>query len=161
MNTGLAILIERMKTNPEEFIKDEWGRMLRVYWEYILPEEQTAYTLAYNAMMQDQFTEVVMKKLAGVGDEDGVALGSVTPTPSMGALRINRSTKQYEVWDGSQWIETKQNVAYGQQALRSSTTNNDINQLQNSYQGMQQLGAGGAGGGSGLLNNLAKGLGFK
>jgi hypothetical protein len=150
-----------MKTNPEEFIKDEWGRMIREYWEYMLPEDKTTYTLAYNAMMQDQFTEMVMKKLAGVGDEDGVALGSKTQPPSVGALRLNHNTNQYEVWDGHQWIETKQNVAYGQQALRSSTANNDINQY-HSYQGVQQqYSAGGAGGDSGLLNNLAKGLGFK
>jgi hypothetical protein len=51
------------------------------------------------------------------------------------------------------------------QALRISTQNNDINQLQNSYQGMQQYGAGGLGGGGAgggsMLSNIAKNLGFK
>lgn len=166
MNTGIQILIERMKTNPEEFIKDEWGRMLREYWEHMLPEDQAAYTLAYGAMMQDQFTEVVMKKLAGVGEDDGVALSSKTLPPSVGAIRINHSTNQYEVFSGKSW----QVIDPAQQVLRVSTQNNDINQLQNSYQGMQQYGAGGSGGGTmyaggggggGMLSNLAKNLGFK
>ena len=152
MNTGIQILIERMKTNPEEFIKDKWGRMLREYWEHMLPEDQAAYTLAYGAMMQDQFTEVVMKKLAGVGDDDGVSLTSVSHND------IN-PLNSYQQLRGM-----------GQQALRVSTQNNDINQLQNSYQGMQQYGAGGSGGGTiyaggggggSMLSNLAKNLGFK
>jgi hypothetical protein len=134
MNTGIQILIERMKTNPEEFLsplhdgRAMWGNIVSTYWEFLSKEDQAAYQQARDAMIQDEFTEVVMKKLAGVGDDDGVALGSVTPTPSMGALRINRNTKQYEVWDGSQWIETNQS----QQALQ--------NQMQNSYQQLRGMG---------------------
>ena len=154
MNTGIQILIERMKTNPEEFINDEWGRMIRDYWEYMLPEDKTAYTSAYNAMMQDQFTEVVMKKLAGVGDEDGVAASHNDVNP----LRKIRM----QGW-------TDPSGVFGQrEALRVSTQNNGINQL-----GMQQYGAGGlggdsnntlyagGGGGGSMLSNFAKSLGFK
>jgi len=151
MNTGIQILIERMKTNPEEFIRDEWGRMIRDYWEYMLPEDKTAYTLAYNAMMQDQFTEAVMKKLAGVGDEDGVEASHNDVNP----LRKIRM----------------------QGGHISSLDDPNLMYDQNPYQGMQQYGAGGlggaigggnnntlyagGGGGGGVLSNFAKSLGFK
>ena len=137
MNTGIQILIERMKTNPEEFIKDEWGRMIREYWEYMLPEDKTTYTLAYNAMMQDQFTEMVMKKLAGVGDDDGVSLNSVSHND------IN-PLNSYQQLRGM-----------GQQALRVSTQSDDINQFYSSPS-IEKAKAEGN-----LLSSFAKSLGFK
>jgi hypothetical protein len=183
MNTGIQILIERMKTNPEEFttprvtVSDKWESLLKDYWKHLPEEDKAAYQQARDAMIQDEFTEMVMKKLAGVPDADGVALSSKTLPPSVGTLRVNPNTNQYEIFDGNQWIVTNNaqqlnpnNLMYGQQSLRVSTQNNDINQLQNSYQKMQQLGAGGSGGGTiyaggggggSMLGNLAKNLGFK
>jgi len=78
MNTGIQILIERMKTNPEEFTTPQvingakWETILNSYWKYLPEEDKAAYQQARDAIIQDEFTEVVMKKLAGVGDEDGV-----------------------------------------------------------------------------------------
>jgi hypothetical protein len=185
MNIGIQILIERMKTNPEEFVTPQvingakWETILNSYWKYLSEEDKAAYQQARDAIIQDEFTEVVMKKLAGVGDEDGVALSSKAHPVATGSLRMNQITNQFEIYDGNQWIETNKNVMYRQQeALRVSTQNNDINQLHNSYQGMQQYGAGGlggaigggnssntlyagGGGGGSMLSNLAKGLGFK
>ena len=158
MNTGIQILIERMKTNPEEWAtmttrgRGKWEVVIVDYWDYLTEEDQNAYKAARDALLQEQFTEVVMKKLAGVGDDDGVSLTSVSHND------IN-PLNSYQQLRGM-----------GQQALRVSTQNDEINQLQNSYQGMQQLGAGGSGGGTiyaggggggSMLGNLAKNLGFK
>ena len=137
MNTGIQILIERMKTNTEEFIKDEWGRMLREYWEHMLPEDQAAYTLAYGAMMQDQFTEVVMKKLAGVGEDDGVSLNSVSHND------IN-PLNSYQQLRGM-----------GQQGLRVSTQSDDSNSLY-SVPSLQKSSEEGN-----LLSQIAKRMGRK
>jgi hypothetical protein len=84
MNTGIQILIERMNTNPEEFLSPQhdgsakWGNIVSTYLEFLSKEDQAAYKAARDAMIQDEFTEVVMNKLAGVGDDDGVALNSVS-----------------------------------------------------------------------------------
>lgn len=183
MNTGIQILIERMKTNPEEFATPQhggsakWENIVRDYYEFLEEEDKAAYQQARRELVQGELTEVVMKKLAGVGEDDDVALSSKTLPPNIGSIRINHSNNQYEIFDGYQWIVTNQNAMYGQQqALRVSTQNNDINQLQNAYQnnpyqGMQQLGAaggsggtiyaGGGGGGGSMLGQLAKNLGFK
>jgi hypothetical protein len=144
MNTGLAILIARTKTHPEEFIgyfpsdmsPSKWVIAIENFQQHMTEEEKFEWDKAkewldewHKNKQRDEFTEFVMKKLAGVGDDDGVALSSKTHPPSMGALRINPSSMQYEVWDGSQWIETNQS----QQALRNSYQNNP-------YQGMGQQG---------------------
>jgi hypothetical protein len=84
MNAGIQILIERMKTNPEEFLSPQyegsvkWGVIVDTYWEFFSEEDKAAYMQARDARLQDEFTEVVMKKLAGAGDEDGVSLTSVS-----------------------------------------------------------------------------------
>ena len=169
MNTGIQILIERMKTNPEEWSqiginsRGKWENTIALFWDYLPEEDQAAYKAARHALLADEFTEVVMKKLAGVGEDDGVALSSKTLPPNIGSLRINHSTNQYEVFDGKSWVvvdPTQQvilnpsNPMYGQQAMAQ-----------------QQYGAGGSGGGTiyaggggdggSMLGNLAKNLGFK
>ncbi len=195
MNTGIQILIERMKTNPEEWVtmrtvgrRGRWEEVVARYWEYMTEEDRQAYTEARHSLIRDDFTEQVMKELAGANDNNdtgltSAALGSTSIAPLIGSMRVNYNTNQYEVYDGRNWVVTNNpaqgwtdpSLIYGQQALRVSTQNNDINQLQNSYQGMQQYGAAGGllggnsnntlyaggGGGGGMLSNIAKGLGFK
>jgi hypothetical protein len=173
MNIGVQILIERMKTNPEEWVmmrtvgrRGRWEEVIARYWEYMTEEDQQAYTEARHSLIRDDFTEQVMKELAGANENNdtgltSAALGSTNITPFLGTVRINTITNQYEVYDGRNWVVTNQNIAYGQQALRSSTANNDINQLQNSYQGMQQGMQQYSAGGGGMLSNIAKNLGFK
>lgn len=96
MNTGIRILIERMKTNPEEWAsmttrgRGRW-EAVHEYWDYFTEEDQNAYKEARNAMLQDEFTERVMKILAGEGDNDGVALNSVSHNdinPVTGKIRM-------------------------------------------------------------------------
>jgi hypothetical protein len=51
MNTGIQILIERMKTNPEEFLSPQhdgsakWGNIVSTYWEFLSKEAKKAYML--------------------------------------------------------------------------------------------------------------------
>jgi hypothetical protein len=45
MLTGVEILLERMKTNPEEFIEggySKWSRVIDGSWSILTEEEQTA-----------------------------------------------------------------------------------------------------------------------
>ena len=147
MNTGIQILIERMKTNPEEWCKVEtntkmgrWESIVVLFWDYLPEEDQVAYKAARHALLADEFTEQVMKKLAGA-DDDGIALTSVSHNDVNPLTSKIRMQGRY----ASGLVDPYQN---------------------NPYQGMERYktdavgGAGGAGG-DGILSNLAKNLGFK
>jgi hypothetical protein len=87
MNTGLAILIARTKTHPEEFFGWETGSHIASKWvtavenfnQHMNDEEKAAWEEAkkeldewYLNRRRDDFTEFVMKQLAGVVDTDSV-----------------------------------------------------------------------------------------
>jgi len=68
METGTAILIERMKTNPEEFLDHpytgKWNRVLEMAG--CLPEEdKRAIKQAQDRMYIDEFNGLVLRTLAG------------------------------------------------------------------------------------------------
>jgi hypothetical protein len=71
MNMGLEILIERMKTNPEEWAKmndkaiGRWESIVHLYWDYFTNEDKTAYLEARHEVLADEFSEEVLKILAG------------------------------------------------------------------------------------------------
>lgn len=71
MNEGVKILLERIKTNPEEFIgNDKWVGLIRSYKMYLNEEDNKALEDALNTLMQEQFTERVMKELLAPEEED-------------------------------------------------------------------------------------------
>ena len=68
MNDGVALLLERMKTHPEEFVIEEgivrkWDGLVRSYEGVLPPEDIKAYKEALNTLLQQQFTEKVMEEL--------------------------------------------------------------------------------------------------
>ena len=74
MNEGVKILLERMKTNPEEFIVSEgypyevgsgskWHKLIESHKLYLNPEDNKVLEEALNGLMQQRFTERVMKEL--------------------------------------------------------------------------------------------------
>jgi hypothetical protein len=78
MNEGVKILLERIKTNPEEFYDDtnglhvttRWGKILTDYQNFLEPEDKNALKEAMNKLHQEKFTEVVMKELLDPKSED-------------------------------------------------------------------------------------------
>ena len=143
MNTGIQILIERMKTNPEEWSqiginsRGKWENTIALFWDYLPEEDQAAYKAARHALLADEFTEVVMKKLAGVGVDDGVSLTSVSHND------IN-PLNSYQQLRGM-----------GQQGLRVSTQSDDSNSLY-SVPSLQKSSEEGN-----LLSQIAKRMGRK
>ena len=86
MLAGVEILLERMKTNPEEFVEggySKWSRVMGEGWDILTEEEQTALKDAHNEAKRDHFSGEVMKVLAQ-GHDDGVTIdmGSIL-TPEM------------------------------------------------------------------------------
>jgi hypothetical protein len=67
MNDGVALLLDRMKTNPEEFVPNngssKWGSLISAYKEFLEPEDRQALSLGINKLLQQAFTEKVMEEL--------------------------------------------------------------------------------------------------
>ena len=88
-NAGVALLLERMKTNPEEFVGEKgfayskWGSLIGSYKEFLEPEDQETITNALNTLLQQKFTEKVLEELV---DPKGVSLNSrAHPSVTLGA----------------------------------------------------------------------------
>ena len=77
MLTGLDILLDRMKTNPEEFLTDgnvpyegesfggKWNDLINYAWRIATEEERQMLEDARREFYRDDFNERVMKRLAG------------------------------------------------------------------------------------------------
>jgi len=66
MNSGVEILIERAKTNPEEFAyKGKWVDMVKMYRQYMTEKDRLALEAAISEGLMGEFTELVLKGLAG------------------------------------------------------------------------------------------------
>jgi hypothetical protein len=74
MNDGVALLLERMKTHPEEFIVSEgypyevgsgskWHKLIESHKLYLNPEDNKVLEEALNGLMQQRFTEKVLEEL--------------------------------------------------------------------------------------------------
>jgi hypothetical protein len=82
MNAGVEIILERIKTHPEEFCtkgggfigNGKWSRILQNYEQHLPPEEVKAIDDAIDKVQQDYFTEEVMTILMDgrdtLADED-------------------------------------------------------------------------------------------
>ena len=76
MLTGVEILLERMKTNPEEFIEgglSKWSRVIESAWSILTEEEQTALKAGVDNAKREHFNGEVMRVLAQ--GHDGERLG--------------------------------------------------------------------------------------
>ena len=78
MLTGLEIILERMKTNPEEFVEggfSKWSRVIDSGWSVMTEEERQALQAGMNEAKRDHFNGEVMRVLAQ-GHDDSVAIGA-------------------------------------------------------------------------------------
>lgn len=65
MNNGVEMILERMKTHPEEFEGEQgrWSRMMSVYEKFFTQEEKNLLQNAILQLRRDEFTKKVMEKL--------------------------------------------------------------------------------------------------
>ena len=96
MNDGVKILLERMKTNPEEFVVEEgvvgkWDNIVRAYESALNPEDAKAYKDARNALLQQQFTEKVLEGLVDPkplkDSEIPIRIGQMSAMPLAGTTQ--------------------------------------------------------------------------
>jgi hypothetical protein len=78
MLTGVEILLERMKTNPEEFVEggySKWSRVLDTGWAVMTEDEREALQAGMNEAKRDHFNGEVMKVLAQGHDDHLLTMG--------------------------------------------------------------------------------------
>ena len=113
MLTGLDILLARMKTNPEEFLKEEghvpyegemfggkWSDLLDYAWRVADKDERDALEAARKEFYRDDFNERVMKRLAGeetpVVAEKDLGLRASQRKQMMNAQKMNAQQQQMQ-----------------------------------------------------------------
>jgi hypothetical protein len=72
MLTGVEILLERMKTNPEEFLEgglSKWSRVMDAGWSVMTAEEQKALQDGMNEAKREHFNGEVMRVLSQGHDD--------------------------------------------------------------------------------------------
>lgn len=70
MLNGLDILIERMQTHPDEFVREgKWVDVLVAIDKHLTDEERQALKQGFSDMARGAFNEVVLKAIAGEGVE--------------------------------------------------------------------------------------------
>ena len=97
MNGGVAILLERMKTHPEEFFNhgSRWNNLIMDFERSLDPAEYKLLEEGIAKCRQEEFTQKVMGKLIGEEREDrevlntGAVSGSVTLTNSGAGTRYS------------------------------------------------------------------------
>ena len=73
MLAGVEILLERMKTNPEEFVEggySKWSQVLNLSWDVLGEEERTALQDGIKSAKREHFNGEVMRVLAGDVEEE-------------------------------------------------------------------------------------------
>ena len=83
MLTGVEILLERMKTNPEEFIEggfSKWSRVIDSAWSILTEEEQTALKAGVDNAKREHFNGEVMRVLAQGHDGERLGVEETTDT---------------------------------------------------------------------------------
>jgi hypothetical protein len=99
MLTGVEILLERMKTNPEEFIEggmSKWARVMDTAWAILAEDERDALQAGINEAKREHFNGEVMRVLAqGHDDQLGRAEGyMVKPSKVITSQSMMNQTTQ-------------------------------------------------------------------
>lgn len=65
MNNGVEMILQRMKTHPEEFEGESgrWSRIMSMYGKFFTKEETNLLENAIHELRRDEFTRKVMEEL--------------------------------------------------------------------------------------------------
>ena len=101
MNDGVALLLERMKTHPEEFVPPndgKWQTLWEWYERFMSEEDQRVYKESVNQLHQQKFTELVLEGLVDPKKSKWETVGMVTSnmplattTPALSSLTLEGS----------------------------------------------------------------------
>ena len=136
MNDGVKILLERMKTNPEEFysnINGKWAHIINTYKPYLSEEDFNVLEGGISKLMQQRFTEEIMEELVDPKKsslEDvinqyrvkGIASATTIPVPS--SITLNNSNTVGGTWGTSPYA-TSATIGATSLTLGSTTINEE------------------------------------
>ena len=95
MNKGVEILLERMKSNPEEFVGEgvysKWSDLFSMYKDSLEPEDIQAFENARKTLIQEHFTQAVMKELLDPKSQTNPYLVQPSAT-GLGGVTLGQST---------------------------------------------------------------------
>jgi len=68
MHPAIDLLIKRMESNPDEFVKGhdrhpKWERIIEKYMEFVNPEDKKVLKEKYSALQLDQMHKEIMAEL--------------------------------------------------------------------------------------------------
>jgi hypothetical protein len=99
MNNGVVLLLERMKTNPEEFVPNngssKWGSLIASYKEFLEPEDRQALSEGVNKLLQQAFTEKVLEELVDPKKSDKWVSQTFTSNTPLGGQTLTASTQAH------------------------------------------------------------------
>lgn len=139
MNEGVQIILERMKTHPEEFVPPynhgatKWGGLINHYNEYLTKEESETLSKKMRetviSVMRERFTKDVMKELLDP-KEDGVTLTNIPHPVNVGYANASSGLTLTvpNGGAGAQWANT---TAAGHTTLNANSLklgNTEINE---------------------------------
>jgi hypothetical protein len=95
MNDGMKIILERMKTHPEEFADSDnpfaydskWTRLIHQYEKNLPKEDMELFKEAIDEMRQAEFTAKVMEELLDPKPEEQLTLNPYSVTLGAGATQ--------------------------------------------------------------------------
>ena len=116
MLTGLEILLERMKTNPEEFVEgglSKWSRVLDAGFAVMTEEERTALQAGMYEAKRDHFNGEVMRVLAQ-GHDDPVTMDSYMEDRIYKGKRLMQGAPQNMIAQAKSILEDEFDKAYAE-----------------------------------------------
>ena len=116
MLTGVEILLERMKTNPEEFIEgglSKWSRVIDRAWEVLGEEERTALQDGMRTAKREHFNGEVMRVLAQ-GHDDPVTVDSYMEDRIYKGKRLMQGAPQNMIAQAQSILEDEFDKAYAE-----------------------------------------------
>lgn len=142
MNEGVQILLERMKTHPEEFVAEanygvsKWGQVTAPLQEYLSKEDREALNVAWKQTvdeeMQRRFTQAIMEELIDPKSETVVP---VSVMPSGGQTHAQSMAIQ-QAYLAQQAQATQAHIQLHQQQLAAQSQAMQYNGLVGAGQGL-------------------------
>jgi len=114
MNKGVEILLERMDSNPEEFVinanvgVNKWDRLLHNYVGVLDKEDIDAYQAKLKQVAKDQFTKEVMKEILDPKHDLTQYLATTTTGANLGTWGSTTSAIGTSAFLDAQSYQTQQ-----------------------------------------------------
>ena len=138
MLNGLDILIERMQTHPDEFVREgKWTDVLVAIDKHLTVEEKQALKQGFTDMSRSAFNEVVLKAIAGEGVEHSMIeiiyqdYDSIMSYPLEKQKRYEEEAKQRREMTEMMERDYKQRALLSQQGQAYGTSNSGSGLLGN------------------------------